>query len=293
MFSPWEYNIDKAAERLLGDGRLERAGARPLSDRRRAGGAVSRAAGHAHAAEGPHPHQQPRHRVGRAGFDKMKTKGRAAAPFDIRYQNGKGPETLKADAVIDATGTWFSPNPAGADGLPAIGEARGPGPHRLRHARRAGPRPRALCRQDRRRAGRRPFGDRHADRSRAPEGRGAGHRNRSGCCAATSRKRRSAAAPTTSSPRAARWARPSPRWWRAARSGSRPASGSRTSSRDGERLRVGAGSACCGRHVTVDELVVATGFRPELDFLRELRLVARSRARMPARAGAADRSQRA
>ena len=60
--------------------------------------------------------------VGRVGFDKVKTKGREAAPFEIRYQNGKGPETLRADAVIDATGTWFAPNPAGADGLPAIGE---------------------------------------------------------------------------------------------------------------------------------------------------------------------------
>jgi cation diffusion facilitator CzcD-associated flavoprotein CzcO len=61
--------------------------------------------------------------VGRVGFDKVKTKGRAAAPFEIRYQNGKGPETLLADAVIDATGTWFTPSPAGAGGLPAIGEA--------------------------------------------------------------------------------------------------------------------------------------------------------------------------
>ncbi len=32
------------------------------------------------------------------------------------------------------------------------------------------------------------------------------------------------------------------------------------------------GAACCARAVTVDELVVATGFRPDLDFLRELRL---------------------
>jgi hypothetical protein len=43
-------------------------------------------------------------------------------------------------------------------------------------------------------------------------------------------------------------------------------------SRDGERLRVGRGSACCGRYVTVEELVVATGLRPDLDFLREVRL---------------------
>ena len=39
-----------------------------------------------------------------------------------------------------------------------------------------------------------------------------------------------------------------------------------------ERLRIGAGSACCGRHVIADELIVATGFRPDLSFLRELRI---------------------
>ena len=32
----------------------------------------------------------------------MKSNGRAFEPFTIRYRNGKGPESLKADAVIDA-----------------------------------------------------------------------------------------------------------------------------------------------------------------------------------------------
>ena len=38
------------------------------------------------------------------------------------------------------------------------------------------------------------------------------------------------------------------------------------------KLRLGAGSACCGRHIEADELIVATGFRPDMSFLRELRL---------------------
>ena len=40
----------------------------------------------------------------------------------------------------------------------------------------------------------------------------------------------------------------------------------------GERLRVATASGCCGRHVVVDELIVATGFRPDLSFLGEIRL---------------------
>jgi hypothetical protein len=56
--------------------------------------------------------------IGRVGFDKVKTAGRAEAPFELRYRNGAGDKTLRADAVIDASGTWFAPNPAGANGLP-------------------------------------------------------------------------------------------------------------------------------------------------------------------------------
>jgi thioredoxin reductase len=60
--------------------------------------------------------------IARAGFDKVQSVGRESAPFEIRYQNGRGPTTVRADAVIDASGTWNAPNPAGANGLDAIGE---------------------------------------------------------------------------------------------------------------------------------------------------------------------------
>ena len=123
MFSPWEYNVDRAAERLLDAVRLEHAAARPVSDRRRTGGAVSRAAGHAHVAEGPHPHREPRHRRRprrlRQGEDARAARRR---PSRSATRTARAPRQLLADAVIDATGTWFSPNPAGAGGLPAIGE---------------------------------------------------------------------------------------------------------------------------------------------------------------------------
>ncbi len=42
--------------------------------------------------------------------------------------------------------------------------------------------------------------------------------------------------------------------------------------RDGARLRVASGAARPGRHVVVDELIVATGFRPDFSFARELRI---------------------
>jgi hypothetical protein len=41
---------------------------------------------------------------------------------------------------------------------------------------------------------------------------------------------------------------------------------------EGTRLRIGTGSNCCGRNIVVDELIVATGFRSDLSFVRELRI---------------------
>ena len=61
--------------------------------------------------------------VARAGIGKVRTRGREAAPFEVRFAGPDGREDrLLARAVIDASGTWSSPNPAGAGGLPAIGE---------------------------------------------------------------------------------------------------------------------------------------------------------------------------
>ncbi|MDT8998877.1 arsenic resistance N-acetyltransferase ArsN2 [Paucibacter sp. APW11] len=61
--------------------------------------------------------------ISREGMDKVKSAGRAEAPFVIRAeQQGRSLE-FRARAVIDATGTWGQPNPLGANGLPAAGEA--------------------------------------------------------------------------------------------------------------------------------------------------------------------------
>jgi hypothetical protein len=271
MFSPWEYNIDKAAERLLaavgwnapagGDyptggellaQYLEPLATRtPLKDRIRTQSMVTS--------------------VGRVGFDKAKTKGRETAPFEIRYQNGKGPESLRADAVIDATGTWFTPNPAGADGRPAIGE-------REVQDRLAYGMPDVLGRERARYAG------------KAVAVLGAGH---SAIGTLIDLARLKDEVPTTqviwllrgdnpekafgggiNDKLAARGALGAAFAKLAASGKIVVEAGFKVShlSRDGARLRISTGSACCGRHAIVDELVVATGLRPELDFLREVRL---------------------
>jgi thioredoxin reductase len=61
--------------------------------------------------------------VSRRGRDRLVDAGRAEQPFTIHVRGADGRESrLDARAVIDASGTWRQPNPAGADGLPALGE---------------------------------------------------------------------------------------------------------------------------------------------------------------------------
>jgi hypothetical protein len=61
--------------------------------------------------------------ITRLGHDLMSNDGRADAPFVVRYRDAAGEHRLLARAVIDASGTWWKPNPMGVDGLPLSGEA--------------------------------------------------------------------------------------------------------------------------------------------------------------------------
>ncbi|MGW5212765.1 FAD-dependent oxidoreductase [Streptomyces sp. NPDC004051] len=61
--------------------------------------------------------------VSRAGRDRIVDADRATQPFvvHVAYADGRE-ERLFARAVIDASGTWATPSPAGGSGLPALGE---------------------------------------------------------------------------------------------------------------------------------------------------------------------------
>lgn len=120
LFSPWRYNTDPAARDLL-----TRTGwTAPDPDHLPTGGELI--AGYL-APLAVHPDIAPHIRLGvkveavaRQGFDKVRTAGREQAPFLLRLSDGT---ELLARAVIDASGTWRSPNPLGGNGLPAHSEA--------------------------------------------------------------------------------------------------------------------------------------------------------------------------
>jgi len=61
--------------------------------------------------------------IARAGYDKVKTARREDAPFLLHLQCNDGSEDqIYAKAVIDASGTYGNPNPLGGSGVPALGE---------------------------------------------------------------------------------------------------------------------------------------------------------------------------
>jgi thioredoxin reductase len=121
LFSPWGELIDDAAARLLesaGWARPDPASyptgedwaeryleplAKTLGERVRLG---TRVVG-----------------VARRGRDRIVDAGRESEPLTVHTLGADGIEgRITARAVIDASGTWGTPNPLGGDGLPAIGE---------------------------------------------------------------------------------------------------------------------------------------------------------------------------
>jgi thioredoxin reductase len=122
LFSPWRYNIDPAARRLL-----EATGwTQPdLDELPTAGAMIDRYLASLAAVPAMRQALRLRHRVvsiAREGLDKAKSKGRDDAAFVIRCETPQGAVEFRAWAVLDAAGTWGKPNPLGANGLPAIGE---------------------------------------------------------------------------------------------------------------------------------------------------------------------------
>ena len=122
LFSPWRYDIADTAARLLtrhgwrapdpdllptGHDLYQRY-LEPLSETPELAAAIETGA--------------RVQSISRLGIDKATSRG--AKPFVLSVATSNGSHRRDhARAVIDASGTWATPNPIGADGLPADGEA--------------------------------------------------------------------------------------------------------------------------------------------------------------------------
>lgn len=124
LFSPWQYNIDAAARRLLAGTGWQEPGAGELPTGAELLEQYLRPLAAAPAISSALHTNTEVIAVSRQGLDKTRTGGRAGTPFLIRTKDTKGMiSEYRARAVIDASGTWYTPNPLGRAGLPAVGEA--------------------------------------------------------------------------------------------------------------------------------------------------------------------------
>jgi thioredoxin reductase len=123
LFTPWRVNIDPASQRLLdrqgweipdldappSGAELIEAYLEPLAATPELAGSI-----------------QTNHRVlavAREGFDKAaRTVGLQQSPFVVIVDTPAGLRRIHARAVIDASGTWTTPNPLGSSGIEVPGE---------------------------------------------------------------------------------------------------------------------------------------------------------------------------
>ena len=124
VFSPWTYNLDAVAAELL-EGRGWSA---PDGDAYPTGDEIvdrylEPLAAVPGIAESLHLNARV---VGvtRMGIDKLKDDGRDDAPYQLIVDEDGEERRYLARAVIDASGTWTRPNPVGAGGVPAAGERK-------------------------------------------------------------------------------------------------------------------------------------------------------------------------
>ncbi|MGX5682451.1 FAD-dependent oxidoreductase [Schumannella luteola] len=121
LFSPWKHLVDPAARRLLETegwsaptgslaptgGELVERYLRPLAS---LDSIASRLRTDARVVA-----------VSRQGMDRTRSTGRASAPLVVRFREAAGLTEIAARAVIDASGTYLTPNSLGSSGLDPLG----------------------------------------------------------------------------------------------------------------------------------------------------------------------------
>ncbi|MFJ7158790.1 NAD(P)-binding domain-containing protein [Streptomyces sp. NPDC101118] len=121
LFSRWGEVVDPAAEKLL----APTGWVKPAEDTYPSGGdwAEQYLQPLADVLGGQVRYDARVTGVSRTGRDRIVDADREAQPFVVHYAGADGHEQrVLARAVIDASGTWSTPSPAGGSGLAALGE---------------------------------------------------------------------------------------------------------------------------------------------------------------------------
>jgi thioredoxin reductase len=123
VFSPWRYNIDKAARQLLETSPWQAPDDEALPTGKALYQKYFLPFSQLPAIKPFVSLNSKVIAIGRKNLDKVKTKAREALPFvlQVLHQN-ENIKHYEVKAVIDASGTWNSPNPVGSGGVYAVGE---------------------------------------------------------------------------------------------------------------------------------------------------------------------------
>ncbi|MDP4084575.1 MAG: NAD(P)-binding domain-containing protein [Bacillota bacterium] len=117
MFSPWQYNIDKAAKALL----QESGWTTPVEDYLPTGRElVEEYLLPLSNLPGIKEHILTNAKVigvAKKGLDKLKTEHRDNVPFQLYVEMNGDTKVFEAKAVIDSSGTWNNPNPMLSNGI--------------------------------------------------------------------------------------------------------------------------------------------------------------------------------
>ncbi|WP_324728086.1 NAD(P)-binding domain-containing protein [Lysinibacillus fusiformis] len=117
LFSPWRYNINKAAKALLDASHWEEPNLDTLPTGHELIDLYLKPLSNLMQIK---PHIQLNSKVvgiSRQFNDKMKTKNRVEQSFIIYIEQENDIRMIEARAVIDVTGTWGNPNPANSTGI--------------------------------------------------------------------------------------------------------------------------------------------------------------------------------
>lgn len=123
VFTPWRYCVDAAAAKLL----ARHGWRRPDADAFPTGDDLVRDYIEPLAAlpdfAGVIETGARVSAISRMGIDKVVSRDRGTRPFVLAVETAEGLRRDRARAIVDASGTWQTPNPLGAAGLFAEGEA--------------------------------------------------------------------------------------------------------------------------------------------------------------------------
>ncbi|MGP4065806.1 NAD(P)-binding domain-containing protein [Oceanobacillus sp. M65] len=117
LFSPWEYNTNQAAIQLLQEAGWQHPDKDKLPTGKELIEEYLQPLSELQVIQDNLQYNAEVISVTKDGADKLKSDSRNERPFVVHFRNGASLGMTKASAIIDTSGSWQNPNPPFADGV--------------------------------------------------------------------------------------------------------------------------------------------------------------------------------